>query len=324
MSERRVRLILVLFVLLSMDSHSLFAADIVGEVQTGPTRGLQRAALVRLLDGAEIFKETFTDLDGRFEFAEIPAKSYRIQVVYTGFATTDVPVTLRTDSERTRVPITLKPLNTGTPSPEVIASDEWNVPRQALREYEEGLELRRKGDCARALPHLQKAVALYERYGSAWDELGNCARQQGRLADAEQHFRKAIQHSSSISAPVNLTNLLLSSGRPGDAFPVIQAAIRMNPTEGDLFYALARIYSDQGKTREAEQAGLEAHSRGHRVADVHLLLAAIYLEAGNYPALSTQLETYLIENPNGPAAAQARATLAKIRPESRNKDSGNK
>jgi tetratricopeptide (TPR) repeat protein len=318
MKGHEIRIPKSLFVLL-LFSSSVFGADIEGEVRTGARTGLQRAAFVQLLDGAIVVKETFTGLDGRFEFSGVPAKPYTIRVVYSGFSEHNVPVNPGNGNARTRVPITLKPAAAeALLSAEVVASDELNVPRAASREYEEGLQLRRKGDCAKALPHLQKAVSLYDRFGNAYDELGNCARQQGRLAEAETHFRKAIQHTSSISPSINLTNLLLSSKRFDDALEVIRAAIRFNPTDGDLFFALARVYSDQGKMREAEAAGLESHSRGHRLADVHLLLARIYLEARNYPALVTQLETYLIENPTGPAAAQARATLAQMRSEAAN------
>ena len=303
----------LVFLLLTLIPASLLAADIEGEVRTGLRAGLQHVATVQLLDGSRVVKETYTDLDGRFDFTEIPARLYRIRVKYAGFADGEIVVTPVAGAATTRVSITLKPAETSSGvSHEVVAADELNVPKAAAREFEKGLELRKKGDCEKALPHLLKAVSVYDRYGSAFNELGQCARQKGRLAEAETYLRKAVQHSSSFTTSVNLANLYLGSGRLGDAQQVIEAAIRAHPTEGDLFFALARIRFEQGKVREAETAGLEAHSRNHATADVHLLLARMYLEGKNYPALITQLETYLIENPTGAAAAQVRASLSEI------------
>jgi len=48
------------------------------------------------------------------------------------------------------------------------------------------------------------------------------------------------------------------------------------------------------------------------MADVHLMLAKVYLSLKKYPALIGQLRLYLDENPRGPAADRIRSNLKEI------------
>ena len=174
-----------------------------------------------------------------------------------------------------------------------------DIPRAARRELEAGMKDRKSGNCSQAIPHFQKAITLAPKYGESHNELGICLLKQDKLSEAEAEFRTAMELNATTDATINLADLYAKQKRFDEGLQVLQKSLTANPTEGDLFFALARIYLDQGDIRKAEYAALEAHSRIHRNADVHLLLAKIYLSSNNYPALSTQYETYLIENPAG-------------------------
>ena len=112
---------------------------------------------------------------------------------------------------------------------------------------------------------------------------------------------------------MNLADLYAGRERFAEARRVLEQSMAKYPTEGDLHFGMARIYFDQGQMVQAEAQALEAHSKIHRTADVHLLLSKIYLNLGRYPALLTQLETYLLENPTGPVADQVRKNLKDLR-----------
>ena len=193
----------------------------------------------------------------------------------------------------------------------LVHGQSTDLPRAAKRELEAGMKDRRSGNCNQAIPHLQKAIALAPKYGDSHNELGICFLKQDKLSEAEAEFRTAVELKATIDAPINLADLYAKQKRFDEAMQVLQKALTANPTEGDLFFALARIYVEQGELRKAEYAGLEAHSRIHRNADVHLLLAKIYLSTNNYPALSTQYETYLIENPAGSVPEDIRKAVTK-------------
>ena len=185
------------------------------------------------------------------------------------------------------------------------------IPRAAKREYEAASKDRKSGNCDKAIPRLQKAIALAPNYGEAHNEVGMCFLTQSKLSEAEAAFRAAMELNASIDAAINLADLLAKQKRFDEALQVLQKPLATNPAEGDLFFAVAKIYFAQGDTRKAELAGLEAHSRFHRRADVHLLLAKIYLSGNNYPALATQLDSYQIENPAGPVPDEIRQAVAK-------------
>jgi tetratricopeptide (TPR) repeat protein len=87
-------------------------------------------------------------------------------------------------------------------------------------------------------------------------------------------------------------------------------AIEMAPADGDSYHVLAVVYFEQGRFDEAEATALKADARIHHIADVHLLLAKLYLRKGNSDALMEQLETYLKEAPNGPVSDRIRQALS--------------
>ena len=187
-----------------------------------------------------------------------------------------------------------------------------DIPRQAKKEFYLGMRARKGGQCAKTVLHLQKAVAIYPRYGEAFTEIGRCYLQMDNRAASEEAFKKAIQFSSGVYPAVNLSNLYVDEGRLDEAQQLITRLLPQNPTEGELYAALARIYFAKGRLHDAEVAGLEAHSRGHESPDVHLILAKIYEGQGNRAALITQLRTYLDENPQGTMADQVRRKLSNI------------
>jgi predicted Zn-dependent protease len=302
-------------IVIAMTALSVAAAEIEGEVRAGSVAGLERVATVQLLDGDRVVKETYTGLDGRFDFSNVPLKNYRIRVLYSGFKPTEVPVTFPPGRQLVEVPVTLTSPDDDAPTLELMIADERNVPGKAMKEYEKGMDRHRKNQCGQAMEYFQKAVALYDRFADAWLELGNCSRQLNRLDEAETYLIRAVRHSSKINSAIALSNLYVASRRHDDSRRILEEAIKRHPTEGDLFFALSRTYFEQGRMREAEASGLEAHSRGHRLPDVHLLLAKIYLESGNRHGLVTQLESFIAESPDGPASQQARATLAELAPE---------
>src|SRR5207253_3476677 len=83
---------------------------------------------------------------------------------------------------------------------DTISITEYQIPRAAKNEYEQGLHDRRRDGCTEALPHFQKALALYEKYSQALNELGSCFKEIGEFQKAEQLFRRAITYDSSINA----------------------------------------------------------------------------------------------------------------------------
>jgi tetratricopeptide (TPR) repeat protein len=301
----RKALVLISF-LINISAFAAQKVDIQGEVVT--SNRVATPILVRLFKGTMPIQQTLTDDRGKFKFRKVDPGSYTIHAECDGYYPQDVSVQV---SDATQpVNISLEAVHN---DPAFTSSfnpfREFEIPRQAKKELEEAMRDQKSPLCGKALPHLQKAVELYPRYGEAFTEIGRCYLLRNNPAAAEEAFKKAIQFTPEIYPSVNLATLYVNQGRLDEAQDLITRLLPKNQAQGDLYGALARIYFAKGRIRDAELAGLEAHARGHQSADVHLILAKIYEDQHNRSALMTQLLTYLDENPRGAPADQVRKQL---------------
>ncbi len=67
----------------------------------------------------------------------------------------------------------------------------------ALLRYSLGLEHLKAGNAARAIEHLQDAVARDPQYSAAWKALGKTLEQAERSADALDAYRRGIEAAKS-------------------------------------------------------------------------------------------------------------------------------
>lgn len=293
---------------------TLDAADIDGEVRVGRYATFAVNARVQLLSSRFVVDERIVGTDGRFKFRNINPGAYVIAVHLDGYLDEEVQVGIERRSPREFVPVTLQPV---APPAEgrgaTVSVADFQIPKEARREYDEGLKSRKRGDCAKAISHLRTAVMLYEPYADALEVLGDCLRQTGKFEEAESAFAKAIQHGQTIFPYVNLAELYSDRKRFAEAETVLQQATARYPAEGDLHLSLALVYFAQGRLDAAEKEGIQAHVKLHRNSDVHLLLSKVYLRLKRYPELARELETYLVENPKSPMAEQVRRTLADLK-----------
>jgi hypothetical protein len=269
-------------------------------------------ASLRLFNGKTLVQATMPDHHGRFKFTKIEAGSYVIHVECDGYYAQDVPVQVANSTSHVSITLQPTPDNPSTTS----AFDPFHdldIPRAAKKELEAGMREQKDGKCDMRIAHLKKAIAIYPRYGEAFTEMARCYLLMNDTAAAEAAFKAAIPLTPGVYASVNLVSLYISKGRLDEAQALIAPLLQKYPTEGELYAALTRIYYAKGLLREAVSAGLEAHVRGHRSPDIHLILAQIYKDQGNRPAQQTQLLNYLEENPRGAAADQVRKQLQDLR-----------
>jgi tetratricopeptide (TPR) repeat protein len=292
---------------------TLVAADIEGTVRASKNAPISDVT-IQVLRQQFVIMERRTGSDGRFSFHNLLNGSYVLRVRATGYKEQDVEVLLLLPESRDVLEVELKPLE-GIPSISpggTIAASTLKIPGGAKSEFEKGLEERRRGQCAKAIPRFQKAIAAFESYGDAHNELGNCFKEVGELSKAEESFKKAIQHSLTIYPSLNLADLYSGQRRYAEGEAVLRKSMTLHPGEGDLYFGLGKLHFDQGQMKQALDAGLAAHQMDHKMADVHLLLSKVYLNLGDRNSVSAQLQIYLDENPKGPTADLVRKNLANI------------
>ncbi|HYR86391.1 MAG TPA: tetratricopeptide repeat protein [Terriglobia bacterium] len=298
----------ILFMLIG--AVPLVAGDIEGRIRAGSD---MRRAVIQLLRERIVVEEHFIGPDARFEFHDLNRGSYIVRVRADGYLEQEIAVDLIRRNSREMLSIDLRPAEVRPDGPaDTISVIEFQIPHAAKRDYEEGLEHRKRGQCNKALPRLQSAIAAFDKYGEAFNELGNCYIQLKELGKAEEAFKKAIEYTSTIYPSMNLADLYVSQKRFVEARNVIRQCMLKHPAEGDLYFAMALIHFSQGQLTQTEEAGLQAHQKIHRMADVHLMLAKVYLALKNYPALVGQLRLYLDENPKGSVADRIRKNLREL------------
>jgi len=103
--------------------------------------------------------------------------------------------------------------------------------------------------------------------------LGTIYAAQGRTADAERQYRRALSIDDQFfMAKVNLAQLLSGQGRLPEAAKLLQEARNQRPDDANIAFSLGLLLGEMGKLDEAEQA-----LRASLVADARLAPAAYNL-----------------------------------------------
>ena len=80
-------------------------------------------------------------------------------------------------------------------------------------------------------------------------------RKAGDLEPARKLFEQAVTHYPAFEhALVGLGRTLIALGRPADALPYLQAALKGNPENEVAHYQVAQAYRALGNTTEQEKA----------------------------------------------------------------------
>lgn len=189
-----------------------------------------------------------------------------------------------------------------------------SAPEKARKEFERGEKDARNRHLDLATKHLEKAVAEYDSYAAAWNELAQVYAMSHRTEEARQAFTRAIAADPQYIPPcVGLAELELQSGRYESAIDAAGKALRMFPgmaiasfIQAVANFRLNRLDAAEKSARDAENASLG------NIPQLHLLLADISVRKGDYPNAAAQIQDYLKEAPEGAFAAEARKHLEEI------------
>ena len=280
------------------------ASAIEGQVRDARTHNTIASVKVELSYEGIPLDTQYTGPDGRFRFASVIPYSYAISAVYDGYNPAAVELEIPTPViiELTR---TIKPSRNAPP---VVSLREYMAPENARKEFDRARKEMHRRDCTKAIGHLENGLRAFGQDASALNDLGNCYRKLGKLDGAEESFKRAIALSDSAYIAMNLAEVYTTQKRFKEAETVLLGAIQRTPQNGDAYYELAVAHFKEGRFEEAEMAALRAHAHPHRVADVHLLLAKVYLHKNGGSAVE-QLKLYLKEAPNGAESERVRKAL---------------
>ena len=121
----------------------------------------------------------------------------------------------------------------------------------ALQWFEKATALE-DGNAEAALLAYQRAIELDPALLDAQINYGCLLHEAGRLAEAEEAYRRALQPCRNAPAVFfNLAAVLEDLGRKEDAVSAYNDALKADPRLADCHYNLALLYEDLGKPKDA-------------------------------------------------------------------------
>ncbi|HXU64776.1 MAG TPA: tetratricopeptide repeat protein [Polyangia bacterium] len=166
------------------------------------------------------------------------------------------------------------------------------------------------GEHAEAIACLTEALRQKAAYADVYNMMGVMVHQQGRLTDAEEMFRHALELNPAYTeAALNLTVTLNDLGQYAEAQAIYQQAmqaVKHAPRELDPFVKgkIANLHAELGATYRAVGAHDDAIREYRRAmalcptfADVRTELAKTLHEAGDREGALRELERVRAEHP---------------------------
>lgn len=250
-----------------------------------------------------------TDADGGFIFGRIPPGNFRLTVEggseYEN--ATEYPSIYREASSGGRIvrlTIFMRPKN-----------EFGSVHRDAVQAYQKALELDRAGDHRKAVEELNKALAIYPKFGPALNQLGVQYLKLGQPDKAAEALEAAVRLAPEEFMPrLNYGIALLNQKKFVMAEEHLRAAIMKNDASPTAHMYLGIALISQTKLDEAEKELLAAvSSNSSEVATAHRYLGGVYWAKRDYQRAADELEIYLKLVPKAADAERTRAAIKELR-----------
>jgi Flp pilus assembly protein TadD len=139
--------------------------------------------------------------------------------------------------------ITLKQI--GDPAGSTVSVTALQVPKDAAKAYDKGLEAMGDGKLPAARKQFERAVALDADYAQAWSELGEVLEQLSEPKEAAEACEHALKADPKYGRPyLQLMRMAVSDKRMQDAATLGDRAIHQDPVEfpGIYYYAALANY----------------------------------------------------------------------------------
>lgn len=298
-------------------------AAITGKVMLSHGRVFERPVQVRLFTvGGEEHQMTFSDTSGLFRFSRVEPGDYRVVAEAQGFRRAEMSITIpavgqgvsRDREAEYRVRLELQPSepdSVAAPAGEKIRADELSAPPAALKDFQQGIELGKKGEWEKSAESLASALKKHPVFFRAALFRGLALIKTKKTDQARQQLRQAITLCSDCpEGYVTLSQLELQAGNPPQAMAVLLEGRQRLPNSSAILLEACRIQFMHQNLDAATQLCQMAHDAGDRPNPaVHLLLAQIFRVQKKTDLANEQLRMFLKEVPEGEAARQVRKQL---------------
>ena len=196
-----------------------------------------------------------------------------------------------------------------------ISATSLLVPNGARKEFEKGDKEARNNHPDLATQHLEKAVAQYDKYAAAWNQLGKLYAANGEIEKSRNSFEKAIAADPHYISPyLGLADLELKNQEFEPAVQTAGRALELDPSIGVAHFIQAVGNFKLNRLDAAEKSAQMTEKGPHQnLPDLHVLHAQILLQKQDYSNAAAQMRAYLKEFPDGRFAEQIKKGLEQIK-----------
>ena len=268
---------------------------------------------------------SFTDGNGNFSFGNLDAGLYHVVVNDEKYEPVDIQVEVNPlFSTMNRVVVTLRPkqaekskdekaVSGGNPNLVSPAEYRAHYPKDALKQFEQGVKAERKNKREEALRHYQRAVELAPQFYAARNNLGLAYMAQSDFPKARQQFEKVIGiNPADTEAYFNLGNVYLLTNNLQQAGQTIQEGLQRQPDSAFGKFLLGSVYSRTGNQQGAEKLFTDCLRLDPSMYKAHLALVNLYLQEQRKEDAIAQLRAFLKDAPADPMAAQVKQVLKRL------------
>jgi tetratricopeptide (TPR) repeat protein len=284
----------------------------------------QRMRVILELNTGGIVSEVFSDSVGNFEFRALPNGTYKIVVPSDGrpYETSQEMVELYGNFTRTfTAQIYLKEKGEGvavrTKERIVSVVDLQEAPKDAKKNYDNGVKRARANKPEEAVRLFQEAIRIFPEYLAALNKLGEQLRALNKPAEAQAAFEKAIAINPKYALPhINLGMLLVDQKRYDEGIASLENGNRLddNYPMSHLKLGEALMSKHPPDYDRAEKELTRALELGKKdFLQVRKFLFNLNLRRQRLDKAAEQLEAYLKEAPDAPDADAVRDMLGKVK-----------
>jgi tetratricopeptide (TPR) repeat protein len=190
------------------------------------------------------------------------------------------------------------------------------APKDAKKAYEKAREALRRNKTPEAEKELEKAVASYPKYASAWYELGQIRQGRTDVDGARKAYQEALAADARYVNPyLQLASLALQEQKWQEASEACGRVIRLNPFEFPQAYFFNAVANyNLGNLEAAEKNAREAQKTDpeHHYPKVEHLLGMILAGRRDFAGALGQMRAYLQLAPTAPDAGAVKKQITDL------------
>ena len=196
-----------------------------------------------------------------------------------------------------------------------VAEASQNVPKDARKAFEEGVNQRKKKQFDKAVASLTRALELFPSYYQALVERGELRVNLQQIAEATRDFDSAIELNKGYERALRGAGFCrLRLQKYGEAIEFFERAILVDPNvaQSHLFLGVARMaVSRNEQARSALTEALRLDRDG--AVSAHVYLANLDASVKHYTDAADHLKAYLAARPDAPDAPRLKQREAELR-----------